>query len=129
MAGRTGRHGLTIGWVTDWSYTGDDFYCDLAVPHASDLDVVFQDEKVLAFHHTRPFWSTHIVVVPKRHIASLTTLNAEDEPDIRALLAVVQRVARELETAEGAAGVLTNLGSYQDSKHLHIHVYSGEKLR
>ncbi len=129
MAGRTGRHGLTIGWVTDWSYTGDDFYCDLAVPHASDLDVVFQDEKVLAFHHTRPFWSTHIVVVPKRHIASLTTLNAEDEPDIRALLAVVQRVARELETAEGAAGVLTNLGSYQDSKHLHVHVYSGEKLR
>ena len=115
--------------MTDWSYTGDDFYCDLAVPHASDLDVVFQDEKVLAFHHTWPFWSTHIVVVPKRHIASLTTLNAEDEPDIRALLAVVQRVARELETAEGAAGVLTNLGSYQDSKHLHIHVYSGEKLR
>ena len=78
----------------------------------------------LAFHHTRPFWSTHIVVVPKRHIASLTTVNAEDEPDIRALLAVVQRVARELETAEGAAGVSTNLGSYQDSKHLHIHVYA-----
>jgi histidine triad (HIT) family protein len=112
--------------MTDWNYAGNDFYCDLAVPHADELDIVFQNERVLAFHHTRPFWPTHIVVVPKRHIASLTTLGAEDEPDIRALFATVQRVARDVAAAEGAAGVLTNLGSYQDSKHLHIHVYSGE---
>ena len=59
---------LTIGRVSDWSYAGDDFYCDLAVPRAGELEVVFQDEHVLAFHHTRPFWSTHIVVVPKRHL-------------------------------------------------------------
>ena len=114
--------------MTDWSYAGDDFYCDLAVPRASELEVVFQDEHVLAFHHTRPFWPTHIVVVPKRHLSSLTTVGLDDEPDIRALLAAVQRVARDVEKAKGAAGVLTNLGRYQDSKHLHIHVYSGEKL-
>jgi histidine triad (HIT) family protein len=120
---------LTIGQVTDWSYAGDDFYCDLAVPRAAELDVVFQDEHVLAFHHTRPFWSTHIVVVPKRHLASLTAVGPGDELDVRALLAAVQRVARDVEKITGAAGVLTNLGRYQDSKHLHIHVYSGDKLR
>ena len=118
---------FTIGGVIDWNYAGDDFYCDLAVPHADELDIVYQDERILAYHHTKPFWPTHIVVVPKRHIASLTTLATEDEPDARALFAVVQQVAHDVETAEGAAGVLTNLGSYQDSKHLHIHVYSGEK--
>jgi len=69
------------------------------------------------------------VVAPKRHIASLTTLVIKDEPDVRALFAAVQRVARDVEAAEGAAGVLTNLGRYQDSKHLHIHVYAGEQLR
>lgn len=69
------------------------------------------------------------MVVPKRHLSSLTTVGREDEPDIRALLAAVQRVARDVESATGAAAVLTNLGQYQDSKHLHIHVYSGEKLR
>jgi histidine triad (HIT) family protein len=115
--------------VTDWSYTGDDFYCDVAVPRAAELDLVFQDEHVLAYHHTKPFWPTHIVVVPKRHLASLTTLRAEDETDIRALFAAVQRVARDVEVTRGAAGVLTNLGEYQDSKHLHLHVYSGETLR
>lgn len=114
--------------MSDWSYAGDDFYCDLAVPRASELEVVFQDEHVLAFHHTRPFWPTHIVVVPKRHLSSLTTVGLEDELDVRALFAAVQRVARDVEKTKGAAGVLTNLGQYQDSKHLHIHIYSGKKL-
>ena len=115
--------------MTDWSYAGDDFYCDVAVPRASKLDVVLEDEHVLAFRHTRPFWPTHVVVVPKRHVASLTTVTAEDEPDVRALFAAVCRVASDVEKAEGAAGVLSNLGRYQDSKHLHVHVYSGEQLR
>ena len=115
--------------MTDWSYTGDDFYCDLAVPRAGELEVVFQDEHVLAFHHTRPFWPTHLVVVPKRHLSSLTSVGPDDELDIRALFAAVQRVARDVERTKGAAGVLTNLGEYQDSKHLHIHVYSGDMLR
>ena len=48
---------------------------------------------------------------------------------MRALLAVVQRVSREVEVRDGAAGVLTDLGGDQDSKHLHIHVCSGDQLR
>ena len=53
------------------SYAGDDFYCDVAIPYPDRLEVVHQDERVLAFHHTRPFWRTHVVVVPVRHLASL----------------------------------------------------------
>jgi histidine triad (HIT) family protein len=41
------------------------------------------------------------------------------------LFAVVQSIAADTERTTGAAAVLTNLGSYQDSKHLHIHVHSG----
>lgn len=53
------------------AYQGNDFYCDVAIPHSQELQIVFEDECVLAFHHTRPFWQTHIVVAPKAHIASL----------------------------------------------------------
>ena len=80
---------------------------------------------MLAYHHTRPFWTVHLVVVPKRHLASLTSLTAGDEADVRALLAVVQTVARRVEDEHGEAAVLTNLGAYQDSKHLHVHVHAG----
>jgi len=107
------------------AYCGNDFYCDVAIPDPGALDVVHEDELVLAYHHTRPFWEVHIVVVPKRHIASLTTAGPEDEPDLRAVLQVVAAVARQVEQEHGAAAVLTNLGAYQDSKHLHVHVHSG----
>ena len=111
------------------AYDGDDFYCDIAIPRTVALDVVHEDELVLVYHHTRPFWRVHLVAVPKRHIASFTTVGSADEPDVRALLAVVQRVARDIEEEHGAAAVLTNLGSYQDSKHLHVHVHSGPQVR
>lgn len=115
--------------MTDRPYEGTDFYCDVALPRVVPLDVVCEDDRVLAFHHTRPYWPTHVVVVPKRHLASFTALTSEDEDDVRALLAVVQQVARDVETSQGEAGVLTNLGRFQDSKHLHVHVYAGAPLR
>lgn len=106
-------------------YEGRDFYCDVAIPNVSKLQVEHDDEWVLAFHHTRPFWDSHIVVVPKEHIPSLSTVTAEDEESVRRLLHVVQTVAANLERREGAASVVTNLGRYQDSKHLHVHIHSG----
>lgn len=108
------------------AYDGTDFYCDVALVHPERLDVVHEDDRVLAFHHTRPFWEVHIVVVPKRHIASLAAVGPDDEADVRALLTVVQQVATDLEREHGAAAVLTNLGGYQDSKHLHVHVAFGD---
>lgn len=114
---------------TEPHYRGTDFYCDVAIPRSVPLDVVHEDDLVLAYHHTRPFWQVHLVAVPKRHIGSLTTVGRADEADVRALLAVVQRLARAVEEQHGAAAVLTNLGTYQDSKHLHVHVHSGPQLR
>src|SRR5690625_7171167 len=61
-------------------YSGTDFYCDVALPDPDSLDVVHEDERVLVYHHTRPFWAVHLVAVPKRHIPSLTdTCGATDE--------------------------------------------------
>lgn len=99
----------------------------LRSPDPVQLDVVYQDDLVLAFHHTRPFWTTHVVIVPKTHIASLATLTTADEQVARRIFEVVQSIATETVRTTGAAAVLTNLGDYQDSKHLHIHVHSGPR--
>jgi histidine triad (HIT) family protein len=106
----------------------DDFYCDRVLNGAEPVDVVFEDEDVLAFHHTRPYFAdAHVVVVPKQHIPSL--LSPEADEVLPALLAAVRRVASDVLAAHGAARVLTNLGAYQDSKHLHWHVCAGETTR
>ncbi|QDV07059.1 HIT-like protein [Planctomycetes bacterium Poly30] len=104
----------------------DDFYCDEVLSGKTRVDVVLETETVLAYHHTRPFWPVHIVVIPKRHVPSLTDLGDAPEALLHELMSVVRVVARQVEEEHGAARVLTNLGLYQDSKHLHFHVNSGD---
>ncbi len=106
----------------------EDFYCDEAISGRTELEVVVETEDVLAFHHTRPFWPVHIVVVPKHHIPSLTDFGDARPELLTEVMAVVQDVAAGVEAEHGACRVLTNLGRYQDSKHLHFHVNSGEPL-
>jgi histidine triad (HIT) family protein len=107
---------------------GDDFYCEQALSGRTPVEVVLETDTVLAFHHTRPFWPVHIVVVPKRHVPSLIDLGGADEALLHEVLAVVRRVAEQVTREHGACRVLTNLGRYQDSKHLHFHVNAGEPL-
>src|SRR5262249_22946167 len=107
----------------------EDFYCDEVLSGRIQVVKVRETENVLAYHHTRPFWPLHIVVIPKRHISSLLTLGESDEQLLLELLSVVREVAAEVVASHGACRVLTNLGDYQDSKHLHWHVNSGDPLR
>lgn len=106
-----------------------DFYCDEVLSGRTAVDVVVETPEILAYHHTRPFWPVHIVVIPKQHVPSLTNLGDGDEALLHALLRVVRQVAAQVEVEHGKARVLTNLGDYQDSKHLHFHINSGEPLR
>ena len=102
----------------------EDFYCEEVLSGKTPVEKVFETENILAYHHTRPFWETHIVVIPKTHVDSLLTVETDllDE-----LLEVVKTVAALMLGEKGAVRVLTNLGDYQDSKHLHFHVNSGEE--
>jgi len=106
---------------------GEDFYCGEIISGKTAVNKVLETDNVLAFWHTRPFWETHIVVVPKTHIGSLLSIN--DTALLLELLDVVKKVAATVVNDTGAARVLTNLGDYQDSKHLHFHVNSGKQIR
>ncbi len=106
----------------------EDFYCEQALSGKTQVDRVVETEDVLTFRHTRPRWRHHIVVVPKKHITSLIDLSPRDEPLLHELLRVVQEVAVLLNEQCGGCHVVTNVGMYRDSKHLHFHVGAGELL-
>ena len=106
----------------------NDFYCDVALKNIGSLQKEYESENVLAYHHTRPYWPVHIVIIPKRHIPSFTNRQKEDDAILLEMLEVIRVIAKEVEEKHGAARILTNLGTYQDSKHLHFHVSSGEAL-
>lgn len=105
----------------------NDFYCEEVLSGRTPVEKVFETENVLAYRHTRPFWETHVVVIPKTHVGSLLTLS--DNSLLIELTDVVKKVALRIVSERGAARVLTNLGDYQDSKHLHFHVNSGKQIR
>lgn len=107
----------------------EDFYCEQVLSGKTEVEKVLETENILAFYHTRPFWETHIVVIPKKHISSLLTLEGSDEALFLELFETIKKVAETVIEQKGAARVLTNLGAYQDSKHLHFHVYSGERIK
>ena len=106
----------------------EDYYCEEVLSGRTAVRIVRETDNVLAYHHTRPFWPVHIVVIPKRHISSLLALAEADAPLVLELLSVIREVAAEVVAEHGACRVLTNLGKYQDSKHLHWHVSAGNPL-
>lgn len=107
----------------------EDFYCEEALSGRTPINKLHETENVLAFHHTRPFWPVHIVVIPKKHIPSLITLEESDDAILLELIATIKQIAAQVVAEHGGARVLTNLGQYQDSKHLHFHLNYGEPLR
>lgn len=106
-----------------------DFYCDEVLSGRTPVQKVLETENVLAFHHTRPFYPVHLVVIPKHHVGSLLTLSENDNRLLLELFEVIQQVASRIVEEQGACRVITNLGEYQDSKHLHWHVAAGQPLK
>ena len=91
-------------------------------------DIVFEDDKVLAFRDISPQAPMHVLVVPKRHVANL---NALDDAELGGhLLQTAAKVASQLGCAEtGYRSVLNcNDDGGQTVHHLHVHVLGGRRM-
>ncbi|MFB7591959.1 HIT domain-containing protein [Streptomyces sp. NPDC056169] len=104
-----------------------DFYCHQALSGLVPIEIVAETDRALAFHHTNASHPVHIVVIPKEHVSSLTNLGGADPGLLTEVFALVREVAADVEKEHGSCSVTTNLGLYQESKHLHVHVvFRGE---
>ena len=90
---------------------------------------VYEDDVVYAFRDISPQAKTHVLVVPKAHIASADGINAENCDTVGHIFAVIPRIAADEGLTKGYR-VVTNVGEdgCQSVKHLHFHVLGGEKL-
>jgi histidine triad (HIT) family protein len=88
---------------------------------------VFEDELVIAFRDVRPQAPTHVLVVPRAHVASLWEL--DDERLAGRLLTVAAKVARDEQLEQGFR-LIANTRDHagQEVAHLHLHVVGGKKL-
>ena len=88
--------------------------------------VLYRDDFVTAFHDAHPAASTHILIVPNRHIESLNALLPEDEILGGHLLQVARKLAQaENILADGySLTINTGLDAGQTVFHLHVHLKS-----
>lgn len=106
-----------------------DFYCDQVLNGKIEVSVVFETDRVLAFHHTQPYFERHVVIVPKQHIESLTSHEAVDSRLSEEILGAISHVSSQIEKELGGCRVSSNIGNYQTTKHLHWYVHAGKRLR
>jgi histidine triad (HIT) family protein len=94
-----------------------------------DADVVYEDDLCIAFHDVNPQAPTHVLVIPKREIASLADIDDGDAALIGHLFVVVRRLAEQLGLENGYRTVL-NCGADagQSVDHLHVHLLGGRSL-
>lgn len=90
---------------------------------------VYEDELVLAFRDIAPQAPTHILVIPKEHIASVAEINEENSAVISHIFEVIAKIAKE-EGLSGGYRVVSNCGddAGQTVHHLHFHILGGKKL-
>ena len=92
-------------------------------------DLVYEDDDVVAFRDIAPRAPTHVLVVPRRHIADVHALGETDGPLLSALFGAVRRIADDAGLERGYR-VVTNVGpeSGQSVFHLHLHLLGGRPM-
>lgn len=90
---------------------------------------VAESERAMAFRDLHPQAPVHVLVIPRRHVASLA--EATDGEELGAVLLLAQEVARREGIAESGYRVVTNTGADggQTVHHLHLHVLGGRALQ
>jgi histidine triad (HIT) family protein len=92
--------------------------------------IVFQDQDVVAFVDINPQAPHHVLVIPRRHIASISDLTLEDGPILASLFMTAAKLARDMGIEESGYRFIANVGpdSGQSVLHLHFHLLGGRRL-
>ena len=91
---------------------------------------LYEDEEVLAFYDVNPEAPVHFLVVPKKHIQSVSEINEKNADVISHIFVVISKIAKELNIDKDGYRVISNVGDNggQSVKHIHFHVLGGRKL-
>ena len=93
-------------------------------------EIIYRDEEVIAFRDINPQAPTHLLIIPKRHIPSLTHLSEAESPLIGHMINIANQLAKEEGISESGYRLVMNCGEEggQLVPHLHLQLLGGRKL-
>ncbi|MFN2525700.1 MAG: histidine triad nucleotide-binding protein [Actinomycetota bacterium] len=106
----------------------DCLFCKIAAGEV-DSDIVVNRGDIVAFRDINPAARTHVLVIPKRHIASAADLTDSDGNLLAEIFATINEIATQ-EGLNGGYRVVTNIGpdAGQSVHHLHFHLIGGRAM-
>ena len=93
-------------------------------------DIVFENDRVLAFRDINPQAPVHILIIPKKPIPTVNDIQAEDAPLIGELFVVAAQLAGHEGIAEAGYRTVFNCRDHggQEVYHLHLHLLGGRQM-
>jgi histidine triad (HIT) family protein len=97
----------------------------------SPANIIYRDDQVTAFRDIHPIASTHILIIPNRHIDSLNALEPADESLVGHMVLLAKDLAAQAGVAENGYRLMINTGAHagQTVPHLHLHLIAGKLAR
>lgn len=93
-------------------------------------NIVYEDDDIIAFKDIAPVAPIHILVLPKKEIATINDITEEDTVLIGKVYLTIKKLAKEFGLAENGYRVVSNCNEHggQTVFHIHFHLIGGEKL-
>lgn len=107
----------------------DCIFCKIATKTISS-ELIFENEALVAFHDIEPQAPYHILIIPKKHVATINDVTSEDSALLSQLLFTAKDLAQQFDLAESGYRILINCNQDggQTVYHLHVHLLGGRSL-
>ena len=107
----------------------DCLFCKI-IDRTIPADIIFEDQRVLAFADINPQAPTHVLVIPKRHIESLNHVSTEDDRLVGEVVRRAALIAKDRGLADGGFRTVinTNRDAGQTVFHIHVHLLGGRPM-
>lgn len=105
-------------------------FCDIAEKRM-ESKIVYEDDRVVAFKDINPQAPVHVLIIPRKHISGVTSLEEQDRELVGHMFIVSQQLARDFSVYQCGFRLVTNSGpdAGQAVNHLHIHLVAGRTLK
>ncbi|WP_099203179.1 histidine triad nucleotide-binding protein [Miniphocaeibacter massiliensis] len=108
----------------------DCIFCKIANGEI-ESNIIYEDEKIIAFNDLDPKAPTHFLVIPKNHISSANEINEDNEAIIGHIFKVISKLTKEFGFDKKGFRIVNNCGEDggQTVNHIHFHVLAGRQLQ
>lgn len=92
--------------------------------------IVLEDPEIIAFKDIRPQAPTHILIIPRQHIATINDTDSKDEQLLGRMVLTAKKLSKTMQLSEAGYRLVFNVnsGGGQEVYHIHLHLIGGRQM-